>query len=103
MNRGQKRKGSDLLVKDVRAMLNRPSAIDQLENLLPNSALRAKLSTFLADPANTSLDVANRLIVGTQHAAGAYSDVFDGKLLSSHVDEKALRSILKNKERFRTH
>jgi hypothetical protein len=97
MSRGQKRKRD--FVDDVRDMFNTPSALDQLEDLSPNSALRIKLTELLSNPSNASLDVTNRLILGTLHAGGAYSDVFDGRLLSSHVDESALRPILDDPER----
>jgi hypothetical protein len=98
--RDQEHEGDDL-IDDVRAMLNRPSAITQLQSLPQTSSLRIKLTNFLSDPANASLDVTNRLIIGTRVAGGAHADVYDGKFSSSDIDVLALRPILQNKGRMR--
>ena len=85
----------------VRTMLNTQPALEQLRNLPTDTLLYENLSSFLSNPANTSLDVAAKLVIGTQCAGGAYSDVFIGSLLVGDVDDAAIKLVLKNKGRLR--
>jgi hypothetical protein len=98
MSRGQRR-GRDV-VDDVK---DTPSTLAQLEDLPPDSALRIKLTEFISNPANASLDVTNRMVIGTQVAGGAHSDVFYGKISTSNIDELAIRPILHDDEQLRRH
>ena len=84
-------------------MLDAPSLVTQLERFEPlcDSSLRRELTTFATNPANGSLDVSNRLVVGEHRGGGAQADVFDGKLLTSEVDSPVIQRMLQDGKQFR--
>ena len=92
----------DIDLDGLRSALNAPSAIIQLENckFLADTPFRDEIRAILSDPANASLDVSNKLIVGKQLACGAQADVYDGTLLTSNVDLAVIRPMLEDKELF---
>ena len=85
----------------LRAALDAPSFATQLERFEPlrNSPFRGELIAIASDPANASLDVSNRLIVGEIRGAGAQADVFEGRLIANEHDLSTLRRKLTKKKR----
>ena len=92
----------DIDLDGLRSALDTPSAITQLENckFLADTPFRDEIRAIISGPANASLDVSNRLIVGKQLACGAQADVYEGTLLTSNVDLAAIRLMLEDKELF---
>ena len=92
----------DIDLDGLRSALEAPSATNQLKNckFLADTPFRDEIRAIISGPANASLDVSNRLIVGKQLACGAQADVYEGTLLTSNVDLAAIRLMLEDKELF---
>jgi hypothetical protein len=95
--RGQKRK-RDEFIDNIRTVINTRLAVDQLKELSAKSTIHKDLASLLTEAAYAPLDVADKLKLGTLRARGGYADVYDGELMTSAVDDSALRQASRNKK-----
>jgi hypothetical protein len=78
-------------------ILDTPTAIEQINDLLDEHPVYSDLAVLLSDPTYRSLDVASNVKLGPRCAGGGYSDVYSGKMLSGPIDKSRVRQLSANK------